>query len=589
MSSIRTHSGGFTLVEVLVGTSLFLIVAAGVYGTYASLLKLANASQAHILAVELADEQFEIVRNMPYTNVGLTNGIPLGVLPQTQTLSRGGFTFTVTLVVRNVDLATSTLQASSKLVEVDIACASCDNFAPISLSGGVSPANLQSAAAGGALVVQVFDSGGVPIEGATVVIQSTATSSVTDTDVTNRDGVLEVIGVPPGANVYRITATKQGYSTDRTYPIGGGGNPNPTIPDATVLQGQVTQVSLSIDKLSAMNLQSVSPTCVPVGNFHFNLVGGKQIGQGVPKYSQSLMTDGGGSRNLSPMEWDTYAVMPTDSTNNAAGITPFSPVTLHAGATSSVQIVAVPASPNSLLVAVEDNVAKLPISMATVELSSGGGYDETKMTGQGYFNQTDWSGGSGQATYSSPNRYWGDDGNIDTATSAGSVLLKQSFGSYSPSGRLESSTFDTGTTSNFYALSWKPLNQPPLSGPASAEFQFATAPSTSPNGPWTYLGPDGTPGTYYTAPGTQISVAGNGNEFARYMIYLSTVTATVTPSVSDTSFTYTSGCIPPGQVLFQGLSTGPYTLTVSKSGYTAYSGQISIGSGWQSRTIELSP
>ena len=56
MSSIRIDRFGFTLVEVLVGTSLFLIVAAAVYGTYASLLKLANANQAHILAVELADE-----------------------------------------------------------------------------------------------------------------------------------------------------------------------------------------------------------------------------------------------------------------------------------------------------------------------------------------------------------------------------------------------------------------------------------------------------------------------------------------------------------------------------------------------------
>ncbi len=103
---------GFTLIEVLIGTAIFLIVAGAAYGAFVALLRLANVSQANILAVELADEQFETIRNMPYTNVGLTNGIPQGVLPQTQTLVRGGFTFTVTLVIRAQNLSTSTVQAS---------------------------------------------------------------------------------------------------------------------------------------------------------------------------------------------------------------------------------------------------------------------------------------------------------------------------------------------------------------------------------------------------------------------------------------------------------------------------------------------
>ena len=72
---------GFTLMEVLVGSALFLIVSVSAYSAFISILRLANASQSRIIAVQLADEQFEIVRNMPYVNVGLTNGIPLGVLP----------------------------------------------------------------------------------------------------------------------------------------------------------------------------------------------------------------------------------------------------------------------------------------------------------------------------------------------------------------------------------------------------------------------------------------------------------------------------------------------------------------------------
>ena len=114
------NARGFTLVEVLVGTALFLIVGIATYGAFTSLFQLASGSQARTLAVELADEQFEIVRNMPYINVGLTNDTietPYGLLPPTQTLTRGGYTFTVNLTVRNINLSTTTaIQASDKLV-----------------------------------------------------------------------------------------------------------------------------------------------------------------------------------------------------------------------------------------------------------------------------------------------------------------------------------------------------------------------------------------------------------------------------------------------------------------------------------------
>ena len=50
-------NGGFTLIEVLVGTAVFLVVALAAYGAYVSIIRLANADQARILAVELADER----------------------------------------------------------------------------------------------------------------------------------------------------------------------------------------------------------------------------------------------------------------------------------------------------------------------------------------------------------------------------------------------------------------------------------------------------------------------------------------------------------------------------------------------------
>lgn len=578
---------GFTLIETLVGSAIFLIVATAVYSSFTSLMTLAVNNQARNIAVQLAAEQLEIVRNISYVNVGLTNGIPLGILPQTQVLTRGGITFNVLLTIRNINLSTSTVQASSKVVEVEVDCPNCKNFETVTLTGQVSPANLQSAGSGGALVVQVFNGNGEPVEDATVDVQSVATSSVRNTDVTNNYGILNIIGVPPGANMYKIIVTKDGYSTDETFPIGGVGNPNPTQPNVTVLNQQVSQVSFSIDKLSKLNFSSVSPLCVPVYGMDFSLVGSKNIGAGVPKYSQNLATNGSGILSLNSMEWDTYTLTPTDSVYEIAGINPDSPFSLSPDSTKNIQLVVVPKNPKSLMISVVDSASGLPISGATVELSKSG-YSNTKITGQGYLSQTDWSSGSGQELFVNESKYLIDNSFVDTSTSSGDVVLREFFGSYdtNATGTLESSTFDTGTTSNYYSLSWLPNNQPLDSGSNSLKIQFATN-SSSTDPVWSYFGPDGTANTYYTVPGASINSVGNDRQYARYKAFFTTESTTSTPKLSSIYFTYSSGCISPGQVLFQGLSNGTYDITVTKSGYDLYSGSVEITNNWQRLNVPI--
>ncbi len=577
---------GFTLVEILVGTAIFVIVAIAVYGSFTSLVQLANGSQARTLAVHLATEQFEIVRNLPYANVGLTDGIPQGVLSRDQVVTRGGVTFNVHLTVRNINLSGSVVQASDKLIEVAVNCPACQKFQPIVLTGQISPANLQSAGNGGAVVSQVFNGSGEPVQGATVYLQSVATSSVSNTDITNNAGILNVIGVPPGVNMYKIVASKAGYSTDQTYALGSPGNPNPIKPNITVLDQEVSSASFAIDKLSSLRFSSVSPLCVPVADFDFNLAGAKQIGFNLPKYSQNVSTNSSGILNLSDMEWDTYTITPTDLTHEVAGINPFSPFALNPDNSQNVQLVVVPKSSNSLMVSVSDSTTGLPLSGVLVELIKPG-FSESKITGQGYISQTDWSGGPGQDLFADPAGYFGDNGLVDVATSSGNIVMKDIFGFYSvATGTLESSTFDTGTTSNYHIFSWNPLNQPLLAGNNSVKFQFAA--NVSPSSAWDYIGPDGTADSYYDVPDMAINALNSGKRFVRYKAYLRTETATVTPIVSDVSFAYTSSCLPPGQVLFQGISTDTHSLNVSKAGYSSQTIEIAISPGWQEKIISLS-
>jgi len=597
-TSMLTHTfpRGFTLVEVLVGAAVFLVISLAAYNSYISLFHLINLSQYKVMAVALANEQFEIARNMPYSDVGIVNGIPNGKIPSSQTLVRGGVTFTVDAIVRNIDLpfdgqigsTTNDISpADNKLVQLTVSCDGCRNMQPFIVTGQVAPKNLETASTNGALFVRVFDANGQPVQGASVNVENIATTTATIVidDVTDSNGMLQIIDVPPDTEAYRIIVTKAGYSTDQTYPRSVA-NPTPSKPDATILIQQVTQLSFAIDTLGSLDITSVTPTCTAVPSFDFTLKGSKVLnasGVEVPKYSQTLVTNGSGILSIPSMEWDTYTVTPTDAGYDLAGLNPLNPVTINPGAAQQLQLILIPEDSQSLLVTVRDNVTQLPLSNATVTIS--GGFADVQVTGKGFMSQTDWSGGAGQADFGDNTRYAGDDSFVDVTTVAGEIRLTEAFGVYNTDGTLESSTFDTGSLSNFYSLVWSPND-----APASTTFklQIATATTSTPTA-WTFLGPDGTSGTYYDVSDSPIHSIHNGDRYLRYKLYLHTDKTTVTPNISDISFTFTSSCTPPGQVIFPGLSAGAYHINVTKSGYSVFDQDVTMGSSWQEIQAVMAP
>lgn len=577
---------GFTLIEVLVGTAVFLVVAMAVYQAYTSLFLLISANQYKILALNLANEQFEIVRNLTYSSVGETTGIPHGVIPHSQMLTRGGVTFVVTTTIRNVDLPFDGVidgtpddlsPADNKLIEVEVSCDQCKGFTPVTLTTTVAPKNLETASTNGALFVRVFDANGNPVSGADVHIVNSAASIVID-DVTGANGMLQIVDAPPGLNAYAITVSKPGYSSARTYPPGDVANPTPTQPDATVVIQQVTQVSFSIDQLSSVSISSITPVCVAVPNIDFSLTGSKNIGASLPKYSVNHVTNGSGAFSNSTMEWDSYTIAGLDATYDIVGLNPLNAIAVSPGGSQHIDLIVAPKNPKSLLVTVKDAGTGLPVTGATVTLTDPDDEDTTQVTDRGYINQTDWSTETG-----------GDAG-IETSSPAGILKLKDIFGTYAPTGIFESSTIDTGISSNFSNLVWSPTDQPPSAGLDSVKFQFATNIVITATTTWSYKGPDGTSGTYYTLADTAINSIHNGDRYVRYKAFLSTVLDTVTPTISDIAFTYTSSCIPPGQVIFSGLSNGTYKISVSKAGYGSVTDDpVSISTSFLEKEVTLSP
>jgi type II secretory pathway pseudopilin PulG len=100
---LRRKNFGFSIVEAIVGVAVFALVSIGVYGSFLQIFDISKLAHVKILAVALANEQYEIIRNLPYSDVGITGGIPDGVLPHVNTVTRDGVNFSVTTTIRNID------------------------------------------------------------------------------------------------------------------------------------------------------------------------------------------------------------------------------------------------------------------------------------------------------------------------------------------------------------------------------------------------------------------------------------------------------------------------------------------------------
>ncbi len=587
---------GFSLVEMLVGIALFLVIATGIYGAFTTVLTVISASRAKIIAMDLANERFELVRNLPYEDVGISGAIPDGVLLRTETFLRSGFSFIATTTIRNIDdpfdgtiggNPNDLSPADSRLVEIEIDCPACKNFTPIFVNTRVGPKNLEGQSTNGALFVRVFDANGQPVPDALVHVENNQPSTpIVIDDSTNVNGMLQIVDAPPGVNAYEISVTKSGFTTDETAAPGAVGNPNPTKPHATVVVQQVTQISFVIDKVSTMNFSSMSQSCTAVGSIDFNLKGTKLIGTSpdVLKYEQNLVTNGSGQKIASNMEWDTYPITLTDGAYDLIGMNPLFPVSLPQDSEQNVKFIVAPKNPSTLLVVVKDASTGLPLSNAAVELV-GDGYTEMLVTERGFINQTDWSGGGGQATTTDPTRYFSSN-NIDANNPAGEIKLNGSFGVYDPSGILTSSTFDTGSVSNFHQLFWLPADQPPAAGADSVRMQIAT---NNDGETWNFVGPNGLADSFYGSATSDINTIHNGSQFLRYKLYLGTASTTFTPNISGISATFSSLCVPPGQVAFTGLSSGTYDMVVKHGNYQAYTAQVSVGGSWQQEEVLLLP
>lgn len=562
--------------ESLIGIGIFVLLAGVVYQAITLTYKEAMSNWENTTVSFLAGQYQEYARNIPYAQIGTIQGNPHGNLPDLPNPSSatvGSTNYQAYFEVAYVDdpadgtalLSTDSAPNDYKQVKLSIkntATNKITNFVT-----NIVPTGLENLTSGGALSLSVINAVGQPVPGAIITITNNSLNpSINLTRGSDANGKWIEVGLPNSSNSYHITATQNGYSSDQTYPITVG-NPSPTKPDATIANGQVTQISFSIDKTSNLTFNTLSQTCGPISSVGIGVQGAKLIGTpNVLKYDNTFTSNGSGQVALNNIEWDNYTPALLGNTYMIYGSSPIQQINLLPDTVQLFNLILGAKTANSLLVIVKDAGTGNPIEGASVTLTNSSPLvNSNAITGGSLWGQQFWNGGSGQINWSDVSRYWQDDGGINTSDIPLAMrLINNNGNTLVTSGFLESSTFDTGNNATTYStLNWQPASQDPS---VTVKFQIA---ANNDSATWNFTGPDGTNATFYTTPSASISPTNNNKRYIRYKAYLSTTDTTKNPTVTGVSINYVSGCFTPGQVIFPALeASSNYQIVVNMSGYS---------------------
>jgi hypothetical protein len=134
---------------------------------------------------------------------------------------------------------------------------------------------------------------------------------------------------------------------------------------------------------------------------------------------------------------------------------------------------------------------------------------------------------------------------------------------YAASGTFVSSPKDSnpagGSTPIWSTFSWNATT------PANTSLQFQLAGSNNPNGPFNFVGPDGTAGTFFTTSPVQLSPQFYNLRFLEYKAFFATTNGAVTPTLNDATACFNDvNCSTPPTI-----TPTPATVCTNSTGNTA--------------------
>ena len=409
---LTTASNGFTLIEAMFFLFIFMIISLGFMQTYATGAHMIIESKNRLGATALANQKMEIIRSIDYSLIGTKHwngsswvyGVPGGDILEDETVGVNTVAYAVhTYVQYNDDPYDGTLGGSPndtipndyKQVRLTVSWGQGGTDQSVATFADFSPNGIETSAGGGILSINILDSTGAGVSGATVRVKNPS-SSIDFTTTTDATGNITTVGAPAGTQKYELSVSKNGYYGAVTYPPYPTTAYNPTDTHASVVNGVLNPMTVVMDHATDIHLMTKDPFGTSIPNINYHVKGGRILGVDtltspattIYGLDQNGATDDSGETTLSSQsygpyalssistaQYDFYKLSPEDVKNDTFSVA--------AGVTKDVTAILLDKSIGSVKVTVTSSVAAAPVSGATVHLTEGAlGYDATATTDQ---------------------------------------------------------------------------------------------------------------------------------------------------------------------------------------------------------------
>ncbi len=336
---------GSTLIEALALLTLFSIATLAFYKMYTESAVLILEAKRRLMAVELAAERMEQLRNVPYDEL-IDTGTVGGQINRDEFMTINNVVFRIITHINYIDDPIDGLAgadtnnnindykrvrvfvlwskgADNGVAEVNAIGSNYEKYRIDLTSTFIPPTGFEGVVAEyGILSINVVDSEGTPIVGATVDIlcdecnTDVGTVDFTSSETTDANGSV-TISVPPSyfgtqdTENYEITVAKLGYQTTKTYEKYNGVSQNyePLNTHLTVQRGRRTVETFVMNEVHAFPLQVMDPYCENiVGAHQLDYEGGRIMGTNPVTVPNETIYD-----------LDDFFVNTTFTTNGATG------------------------------------------------------------------------------------------------------------------------------------------------------------------------------------------------------------------------------------------------------------------------------
>ncbi len=355
MATRSRHTDGYTIIEALIGITILTMVTLALFAVMTANLTTLFQSRARGIALAIAQEKIENLKNLPYDSLATQTGTiyPAGAIADNETIVRNGLTFKVHTDIRYVDNtydgnAAGTIQGkpadlySYDYKKVTIQISTPTGSAQLAeLSSDIAAKAAETAGNTGVLLIKAINAAGNPVEGAMVQITNTNPNpDVAITTTTDIQGQVIIPKLPPDTNPgYHVTVSKAGYSSDQTYTIDAQ-HPTPSNPDFAMLAQQITTKTFAIDQLANLSLNITDQAGNPIASQSVS-IHGQKLTNNTPaayKISQTANTDTQGLVQFNLIDWDSYSISIPGYT--ILSTSPLAPITVAPNALVTASVIA---------------------------------------------------------------------------------------------------------------------------------------------------------------------------------------------------------------------------------------------------------